>query len=455
MSCNRLEKNMLKPLSKKLNTLFITTIMLIITSIIIILCKNYIHMKQTNEIITFQRLVTQMMYQLEDSSQAFQSILDSYHEYKYPIFCYAQDTSGKMIYQTDSEFPTDTDTLLESLRIQTRKEKTFTMTTDTKPTIDQSGIFEFSGTKNDDYLGILAMIVMPNDTAYHLSLIYRQQSFFDILTKQVFLYLSLWFLSLIAVTLISHLLIKKALKPTEVMLKVQKDFIASASHELKSPLAVILANAEKLSQLQIHHIEFRKSVKIIDSECMRMSKLIRDMLLLASSDAKSWTLCKNIIDIDTLLISLYETYEPICISKKICLHLEIRETSYPKLYTDGERLFQILTIYMDNAIHHSIDNKRIEIKTEVTAKQITFFVIDHGIGIHENDKPYIFNRFYCADKSRTDKSNFGLGLSIADELAKMMNGKVGCKDTDGGGATFFVTLPLSMKKTIRYDCLCF
>ena len=179
------------------------------------------------------------------------------------------------------------------------------------------------------------------------------------------------------------------------------------------------------------------------------------MLLLASSDAKSWTLCKNIINIDTLLISLYETYEPICISKKIYLHLEIRETSYPKLYTDGERLFQILTIYMDNAIHHSIDNKRIEIKTEVTAKQITFFVVDHGIGIHENDKPYIFNRFYCADKSRTDKSNFGLGLSIADELAKMMNGKVGCKDTDGGGATFFVTLPFSMKKTIHYDCLSF
>ena len=68
---------MLKPLSKKLNTLFITTIMLIITSIMIILCKNYIHMEQSNEIIIFQRLVTQMLYQLEDSSQAFQSIADS------------------------------------------------------------------------------------------------------------------------------------------------------------------------------------------------------------------------------------------------------------------------------------------------------------------------------------------------------------------------------------------
>ncbi len=67
---------------------------------------------------------------------------------------------------------------------------------------------------------------------------------------------------------------------------------------------------------------------------------------------------------------------------------------------------------------------------------------DHRRGIPEDDKPYIINCFYCADKSRTDKSNFGLGLSIADELAKMMNGNVGCEDTDGGRATFFVTHPL-------------
>lgn len=433
---------MLKPLSKKLNAFFITTIMLIITSIMMILCKNYIHMEQSNEIIFFQKMATQMIYQFEDSSQDFRSIADFYHEYRHSIFCYIQDTSGKMIYQTDSDFPTDADTLLERFRIQTGKEDTFIITNDKKPTTDQSGIFEFHGTRNDEYLGILATIVMPNNTAYHLSLIYRQQSLFDILTKQAFLYVSLWFLSLIAVTIMSHFLIKKALEPTEVMLKSQKDFIASASHELKSPLAVILANAEKLEQLQIDHTEFRKSVNILDNECMRMSKLVKDMLLLASSDAKSWTLCKNIIDIDTLLISLYEAYEPICISKKICLRLEISESSYPKFCADGERLFQILSIFMDNAIHHSINNEQIEIKTAVTAKHITFFVTDHGKGIPEDVKPYIFNRFYCADESRTDKSNFGLGLSIADELAKMMNGKVGCKDTDGGGATFFVTLPL-------------
>ena len=121
--------------------------------------------------------------------------------------------------------------------------------------------------------------------------------------------------------------------------------------------------------------------------------------------------------------------------------MDIPENSYPVLYTDKERLMQILNIYMDNAIHHSVDNRHIEIQTEVTAKNITFLVADHGQGIAEKDKPYIFDRFYCADKSRTDKSNFGLGLSIASELAKMLNGRTGFKDTKGGGATFFVTIP--------------
>ena len=72
---------------------------------------------------------------------------------------------------------------------------------------------------------------------------------------------------------------------------------------------------------------------------------------------------------------------------------------------------------------------------------ITFYIIDHGQGIAEEDRPYIFDRFFCADKSHAAKSHFGLGLSIAAELAKMLGGTVGFKDTKGGGATFYVTIP--------------
>ena len=81
-------------------------------------------------------------------------------------------------------------------------------------------------------------------------------------------------------------------------------------------------------------------------------------------------------------------------------------------------------------------------KLILTAKTITFYIVDHGLGIAEQDKPYIFDRFYCADKSHTNKSHFGLGLNIADELSKILNGKVGFNDTIGGGATFYITIPL-------------
>ena len=67
---------------------------------------------------------------------------------------------------------------------------------------------------------------------------------------------------------------------------------------------------------------------------------------------------------------------------------------------------------------------------------------DHGKGIAKADRPFIFDRFYRADKSHTDKSHFGLGLSIAEELAKILSGRIGFKDTPGGGATFFLTLPI-------------
>ena len=77
------------------------------------------------------------------------------------------------------------------------------------------------------------------------------------------------------------------------------------------------------------------------------------MLLLASSDAKTWTLHKSTINVDTLLITLYETYEPVCMKQNLELKLHLSEESYPAMLTDKDRLFQILCAFMDNAIQHS------------------------------------------------------------------------------------------------------
>lgn len=163
---------------------------------------------------------------------------------------------------------------------------------------------------------------------------------------------------------------------------------------------------------------------------------------LASSDAKTWTLHKSTINVDTLLITLYETYEPVCMKQNLELKLHLSEESYPAMLTDKDRLFQILCVFMDNAIQHSKNNSLIEIEVIATEKNIAFSVVDHGQGISDEDKHYIFDRFYSGDKSHANKANFGLGLSIAKELTQMLNGTITINDTVGGGATFTVKFPL-------------
>ena len=430
---------MLDKLYRKLHIIFTCGIMLIISAIIGIVLNNNMKAERSNDGEIFQRMSTLIIYQLEYDNGYFEKAIKAYEE-KYSILCVIKSESGEIIFQSPSDYPTSTEFLLNSLEQQ--KEYLLFDDSRNKTITQQDGIFEIDGQNNDTYLAIPAMVISKDNTIYDMALLYRSKTVSELIGNQAVLYFSVWLVSLICVALLSRLILKKALRPTERVLKSQKDFVAAASHELKSPLAVIVANVEKIGKLDTQNSELEKSVKVVNTECMRMSRLISDMLLLASSDTNTWSVSKKEINIDTLLITLYETYEPICAKHNIALELNIADTSYPALYSDPERIMQILNIFMDNAISHSNDSPSIQIKTSLTAKAITFYIVDHGNGISEQDKPYIFDRFYCADKSHTDKSHFGLGLSIANELAKMLNGKVGFEDTANGGATFFITIPL-------------
>ncbi|MFR5306856.1 MAG: sensor histidine kinase [Clostridium sp.] len=303
------------------------------------------------------------------------------------------------------------------------------------------GMVEMKGNHYERYLINLAHFTSEDDTNNSLTLVYEQTPIFQMFLEQLPMYLAIWIVTLLCVSLVSRFLLKKALEPTERVMQSQKEFVASASHELKAPLAVIVANVENM-QHEAQNEGLQGNLKVIDSECMRMSRLIKDMLLLASSDAEKWTIHTSEVNVDTLLISLYEAYEPRCMKKKIKLTLDLGEELFPVIMTDKERLFQLLSIYLDNALHYSPEGKEIQIRVDMSSKELTFWIVDHGIGVEEKAKPFIFDRFYCADQSHTDKSHFGLGLSIAKELARMLQGKIGMEDTPGGGASFFFTLDL-------------
>lgn len=432
---------MLKRLLNRLHIIMTGILMVLITLILAFSFWNTYQSSQTADITYIQRMTSLIIYQLEADIEQPETVLSDYEKQMH-VYAALWDSEGKLLYKSGPNFPTDFDILLQkadqSIGIQNAAGFQ-----STRQVTEQGGYIELEGLHHDHYYAIPATVSTQGGDSLSLTLVYPKRSVLSLFLHQAPLYLGIWILSFVVIIFVSRFLLKKAFAPSEEMIKSQKDFVAAASHELKAPLAVIMANTEALQDMQNHNIDLQSQacLNVIDTECSRMSHLVRDMLLLASSDADKWTIQKSEINVDTLLITLYEAYESVCISKKIRLELNLSEEAYPVLSSDRERIFQILSIFLDNAVCYSPEGSSIQIQTASKEKELVFSIVDHGKGIPTEDKPFIFDRFYSGDKSRTDKSHFGLGLSIAKELTKMLGGEIGFKDTEGGGATFFLKLP--------------
>jgi two-component system sensor histidine kinase CiaH len=431
---------MLKRLQNNLRIFLIMIFMVVISLILCFFFWTTWQDQQIADIAYIQRMASLLIYQLEADPESPDELLSNY-EQEMNVYSILKDKEGHILFQSKPDTRTDLDTLIriaeKSIEIQYPAEQT-TISSIT----EQGGYGKITGNDHDSYYVIPSNIHTKAGNIYSLVLFYEPSSISSLLLQQLPAYATIWLLAFILILLASRFLLHRAFEPTEQVLQSHKDFIAAASHELKSPLAVIMANIESIHNSEIKEPQTQNSLKVIDAECIRMSRLVRDMLLLASSDADKWTIHTQEVNIDTLLIMLYEAYDPICRKNSIHLDLNLDAESYPQIYTDQERVFQVLSIFLDNAVSYSKENSNIEILTSQTSKEFTFLVVDHGCGIAEKDKPFIFDRFYCADKSRTNKAHFGLGLSIAKELAKMLSGKIGFSDTSGGGTTFFLTLPI-------------
>jgi signal transduction histidine kinase len=302
-----------------------------------------------------------------------------------------------------------------------------------------SGTFLFQTENGTGYYGVLCSIY--SETGYlNLAIIKEKSSLYAFLPL-ITHYLLIWLIVFLILLFISYFLIKQAVKPTEKAMQSQKDFIAAASHELKNPLAVITSSSDMIENLPDCNDEIKKYMELIDDETSRMTRLVQDLLLLSSIDAGNWTLHKSAIDVDTLLINLYEKFEIICKQKSINLQLNMPNECFPSIISDEDRLNQIISIFLDNAISYSPEHSVILLETSIQKSNLTINIIDHGIGISDADKKHIFDRFYRCDKSRTQKGHFGLGLSIANELIAILDGKIFLTDTPGGGCTFTIAIP--------------
>ena len=172
-----------------------------------------------------------------------------------------------------------------------------------------------------------------------------------------------------------------------------------------------------------------------------MSRLIDDMLTLANADNRTWSIHPSDIELDTLLLQTYEKYERIARDKGLTLDVDLPEDIPPTYPCDGERVAQVLSILIDNAMSYTPKGGKIKLGLKTESSRIQLYVADNGPGVPDESKKSIFDRFYRVDKAHKDKAHFGLGLCIAKEIVKLHKGKIAVEDTPGGGATFIVTLP--------------
>ncbi len=264
------------------------------------------------------------------------------------------------------------------------------------------------------------------------------------IVQDVLLHLLILLGGLAALFLANWALAGLVLRSTSEGLRRQTEFVAAASHELRSPLAVIRASlsAAKEARQDADEPQAEKFNDAAMGETERMGRLVDDLLLLAGGDAGSWQLNKSPVDLDTLLIDAVESYTPLAKAKGLRLELSLPDKTLPKPNGDAERLRQILAVLLDNALQYAPAGTAIQLAAEAKKGRVSISVADGGPGIPENEKERVFDRFYRADKSRHDKAHFGLGLAVARELAGLHGGKLVVADTQGGGATFTLTLPL-------------
>lgn len=219
---------------------------------------------------------------------------------------------------------------------------------------------------------------------------------------------------------------------------MRRDYVANVSHELRSPLTSIRGLIEPLMDSIVSNEEdVKRYYKIIYKESLRLSRLVDDIMELSRLQTNDSIIQKTSIDLGSILEMVYERYKMIDEDIKLIYN----RVQLPMVFSNYDRIEQILVILLDNAYKFTPKGGEIEIITTVRTNDILVTIKDTGVGISENDLPFVFNRFYKSDKSRTKRGS-GLGLSIAKEILDIMGEKINVKSKIGLGSSFEITIHL-------------
>lgn len=222
---------------------------------------------------------------------------------------------------------------------------------------------------------------------------------------------------------------------------IRRDFVANVSHELKTPLTSIKGFVETLLEGALEDkVNSRQFLEIISKHTERLSNLINDLLELSSLESREVELQLEEFKIKALVDKVLLGFKSQLKKKSISVNNKLGDNLSVK--AEKDKIEQVLTNLIDNAIKFNKENGTIEIYAHAVDKDLRVVVEDTGIGIPEKDASRIFERFYRVDKARSrELGGTGLGLSIVKHIIELHGGRVGVESTEGLGSKFFFILP--------------
>ncbi len=245
--------------------------------------------------------------------------------------------------------------------------------------------------------------------------------------------------ALVALLICCYFLAGLITRPVERAWATQQRFLSDASHELKTPLTVVLSSAELLGEHTEQDSQAAAYVDNIRSESERMRALVEDMLTLSRTENTRAETVFADVDLSDLAAGSVLRFEPVAYETGRTLSFEITEgIHFPG---DGERLTQLVGILLDNGIKYAPEGSFVRLTLRQQERQAMLMVENGGEPIPPERLPHLFERFYRADPSRSDHGSFGLGLSIAQAIAHDHGGTIRA-ESDARSTRFIVTLPL-------------
>ncbi len=221
---------------------------------------------------------------------------------------------------------------------------------------------------------------------------------------------------------------------------IRKKLISDVSHEIRTPLQILQSNLEAMID-GIYPID-EEQMNILYKEVVRFGKLLNNLDLLKNVEESESRMNFRVINLNESIAEVFDAFKIVAKEKKINYHIKFSETERVMVSADKDALKQLWMNILSNAFKFTGDKGEIKVTTTLQHKECTIVVQDSGIGIAEEDLPFVFERMYRGDKSREQYEGSGIGLTMVKNIVEKHKGKVSIESKEGEYTRIIVTLPV-------------